>query len=246
MTDTTWTALSAIATMLMAMATVGLALSTRSMAKETNTVARATLDEAKAVEEQTTTIEQQVEISRKTLLSSVLPWLTAGLPYQESQKYQSSESNAIGRQVSVSGPQVEIRDTNGTIEGHLLVENIGNGIAIINTEKIKIYRQNMESLPGVKITTTSPVLPPGRRSKIDFTIGPQCSSTKSAMTIGELAGGTTDQVFAISVSYSDIFESETMTGKFLVHGEHTEQPKLWRVRKIEYSFSDGKTVRVSL
>ena len=98
-------------------ATLILALATFLMARQTKHVASSSQDEAEAVRQQTEAVLLQVEESRAALQASIRPWLT----------------NVPG-----SRRALDLLPSDNSFRMGMKVRNVGNGIALIKPDGIKI------------------------------------------------------------------------------------------------------------
>jgi hypothetical protein len=226
----------------MAVATFYLALNTRSMADKTKEVADATLKEARAVESEAELVQHQVSISTEALRVSIQPWLVWE-PYFDVDRDKDWISATKHGVTYINGrhPALAVHEEDSSVVGWFTLRNVGNGMAIVDMSKSRIYRQNGdEPYVGLHPSIESPVVPPGGLVDLDFTIPASMSADHEKMTIVQLAGGAGHQLFTVEVVYGDSLGSAGTSAKFKAHRQ--SENSQWSIFEVEYRLDGGREI----
>lgn len=196
----------ATCTLLLAIATVVLALFTRKMALEAH-------DEVEAVRLQLRVAQNQLQVGEAAHRAAIMPWLVA----------------ASAREASIVGtspwPMMSEEDSR-QIEGQFAVSNIGNGLAVIPADGIRVLpssRSQAKVAVGVGFPVTPSIAVSGS-SLIRFAI-PKEPIERTCLTIRQFTNASpnaTGEFFA-DVTYTDATGGQPVRARFhFVEGEERD------------------------
>ncbi len=172
-----WTEIAAITTGLVALATFALAIGTFRLV-------RTAKNEVTIVGRQAEATEQQAKVSASALAASIRPWLNV---------HQGPFTYPGSRDVY---PQVDLRDDvvrdlagveHRGIEGHLVIRNSGNGLAVIPKDSAVVWGRDSEDRTfnvSCIAFPQSPILAPGEVTVLEFFV----EGTPYDMFIGSKVG----------------------------------------------------------
>ena len=190
-------------------ATLILALATFLMARQTKHVASSSQDEAEAVRQQTEAVLLQVEESRAALQASIRPWLT----------------NVPG-----SRGALDLLPSDNSFRMGMKVRNVGNGIALMKPDGIKILsnpRRPAEPVERWGIAASS-VVEPGAQTGIAFVVEGHGASI--ADFSGKLAGYPEELV--VLITYTD---NEGQQACIAGLRARVDSKGFWRFHQIDYT-----------
>lgn len=247
-----WTAVAAIATGAMAVATFMLALKTRSMSKatekmaaETKAMSEATLNEAKAVEQQTQHIQAQVTVSSDALRASVQPWLTWVTILEEPTVTLSGWKWQKGFHPRRA---LDIAEQGDDIAGHIVVRNVGTGIALLNLDQSCLFNANNSEIPlkGIRPSMRSPIVPLGEHATVEIKIQGTKGSNGTKVPLVELVGGGGSETMYTELAYSDVLGAITARAKFQACRKMLPNgtPERWHVIKTIYHQNGREPITV--
>jgi hypothetical protein len=237
-----WTAIAAVATAIMAGATFFLAFNTRSMAKETKGVAKAPLKEAEAVEKQGGQVERQVLISAETLRASAQPWLAWVPSFEVEQRDGLPVGYRHGVLLSLGWHSgLTVIEGEDSVAGWFTVQNVGNGIALLDMSSCYIYPRNGDvAYNDICPSVETPVPPPGGTVDVAFEIPAAKSADQKKMTLLQLAGGAGHQLFTVEIAYGDSLGNAGASAKFRAH--RPNEDSVWAIFEVEYRLDNGKVI----
>jgi hypothetical protein len=220
---THWTAISAVLVGIGALATAVMAYATFRVASKTEEMASAATKEAKAVEDQ--------------LRASVQPWLTWEPEYAVNVDF-GANPDPIGDYPTSSGtyPSVDLRERPDELAGYIILRNVGNGLALIDTRNSWVIGEHddyTEDRQYVTLQTKSPVVAVGTDTILTFHI-PKTSSVWSQLDLGTFTRRRNSTGhFRIEVVYKDAVQGNSNTAKIKISSPEVTSD-WWTVHQIDY------------
>ncbi len=243
-----WVAVGSFMTGIAAIATAAMAIATFRAARDTKDMATATLREAVAVEKQLSQAAAQVRIADEALRANVQPWLTWKASWNSADLDERSYGYSTTAYLSGEHSGVGIKDTGNGLEGYLLVRNVGNGLALINTADSWVLGetdQNEIDQRYVTLSTQMPVMPTDQVIQLGFKISP-VSAAWTALTLDSFARRPASHGhFSIDVTYTDAVRSSPTLARFKIASRAGGQDD-WVVYRIEYYSGDDPEPTLSV
>jgi len=215
--------------------TAAMAWYTKGLAQKTSAVAAAARQEADAVVQQGQSVQAQaeatvhlVELTRKSLQAAVLPWLTLGDKY-------AGVVPVAGRSVSGGVAPLVVSDAReDVLEAAIVVRNVGNGLALIDSQSSFLVGWNhprsarREMMNFNSGSVGNPVVPPGEQVTMHFGVPlPRWQITTEGITNQDQGDGE----FALDVVYADALGEQRTRVRFRIA---RTPPSQWDVFSIEY------------
>jgi len=246
-----WAIAGTVAVAGSAIVTAAMAWYTRSVAQRTADVAALTRAEVEAIVRQGEAIEQQaaatteqVRLAEAALAPQVQPWLTLGDARQI--QHNSRVALAEGQLFSGTIPPLIVSASNERLAVVLVVRNVGNGLAIIDSRASCVIgwtratggdEQSRFTQPAV----ATPVLPPGEQARVEYVVNLSGWGTDiETITHRENTYGE----FALDVVYSDALGQRT--SRLRVHIAGTEDQKLVAHRLDYYTPAESDILLTSV
>ncbi|MGH9130521.1 MAG: hypothetical protein ACRDWV_02360 [Acidimicrobiales bacterium] len=206
---------------------------TTDQAKSVAEQAVASAQQAAAVTEQLDLTRAGLEVTRQSLRASVQPWITVG----ETESFAGTKLLA-GTFHSGGALPVLVHDVKGSVMASILIRNVGVGLAIIDPQKshLRGWQDPRSDNPDQTMqfgsgTIRNPVLPPGERARIEFSVDLARWQTNWKAITGQEFGSGLQARLQFDVTYNDVLGSNmTLVRRYVLE----DKPGQWAPYQIDY------------